>query len=233
MKLTLFQMLEIAAIFVLTAVCLVLDHSKAWWYLGIDTVASLTGVICVVLCAARNRQSYYWGFVNIFCYIVIAWINAYYGEVMLNGLYYLPMQFIGLYNGNKHYNAKANEVEAKKMSYKQVVLFLVTSAVCVVAYKFLLDWIKGTSTLLDSMSTVLSLFACFLMTQRYREQWILWIVIDVITVGMWIIVKDGLMIAMWSVYLVNAVYGLIMWSKATKKPEPEYCRDWQHIPYVE
>ena len=217
MKLTPFQMLEIAAIFVLTAVCLVLDHSKAWWYIGIDTIASLTGVICVVLCAARNRQSYYWGFVNIFCYIVIAWINAYYGEVMLNGLYYLPMQFVGLRNWNKHYDTKANEVESKKMSVKQLAIFLVTSAICVILYKFLLDWIKGTLTLLDSMSTVLSIFACLLMTQRYREQWILWIVIDMITVGMWVIVKDGLMIAMWSIYLINAVYGLIVWSKSTKK----------------
>ena len=231
--LTPFQWLEVVAIFVLTVVCICIDHSQSWWYISIDTIATLTGVICVVLCAAGNKQSYYWGFVNIFTYIVIAWINGYYGEVMLNGLYYLPMQFIGLYNWSKHYNTKANQVESKKMSYKQVALFLATSAVCVVAYKFLLDWIKGTSTLLDSMSTVLSLFACFLMTQRYREQWLLWIIIDVITVGMWIIVKDGLMIAMWSIYLINALYGWIVWSKAIKPRKVEYCRDWLDIPYVE
>ena len=82
-KLTPFQAFEIATIFVLTGICLLFDHSQAWWYIGIDTVASLTGVICVVLCAAGNRQSYYWGFINIFCYIVIAWINRYYGEVRL------------------------------------------------------------------------------------------------------------------------------------------------------
>ena len=215
-KLTPFQSFEIATICVLTGICLLFDHSQAWWYIGIDTVASLTGVICVVLCAAGNRQSYYWGFVNIFCYIVIAWINRYYGEVMLNGLYYLPMQFFGLRSWKAHYNDDANQVRAEKMNGKQLILFIVASTISVLVYKLFLDWLKGGSTLLDSTSTVLSLFACFLMVKRYREQWILWILIDVVTVGMWVIAKDGLMTAMWSVYLINAAYGFIMWTKAAK-----------------
>ena len=66
------------------------------------------------------------------------------------------------------------------------------------------------------MSTVFSLVANALMVLRYREQWVLWIIVDVVTVIMWIIAGDFLMTIMWAIYLINAVYGLIMWTKMSR-----------------
>ena len=39
---------------------------------------------------------------------------------------------------------------------------------------------------------------------------------DAGTVVMWIIAGDFLMTVMWAIYLVNAVYGLIMWTKMSR-----------------
>ena len=66
-------------------------------------------------------------------------------------------------------------------------------------------------TMLDGASTVLSIFASVLMVLRYSEQWFFWIVVDVITVALWCFAGDPIMIAMCSAYLVNAVYGYLMW----------------------
>lgn len=55
------------------------------------------------------------------------------------------------------------------------------------------------------------------MMLRYREQWLLWIIIDIITVIMWVLVGDLVMVTMWSVYLINAFYGYHNWTKMAKE----------------
>jgi nicotinamide mononucleotide transporter len=84
-------------------------------------------------------------------------------------------------------------------------------------YKILLDNLGGNGTLLDSASTIISVFANLLMMLRYREQWLLWIIIDAITVVMWLIAGDLIMVTMWSVYLINAFYGYYNWTKLSKE----------------
>jgi nicotinamide mononucleotide transporter len=57
-----------------------------------------------------------------------------------------------------------------------------------------------------------------LTVRRAREQWIIWIVEDIIEVGMWVyvLVTTGTnvsMVLMWTAYLTNAVYGWYNWKK--------------------
>lgn len=74
----------------------------------------------------------------------------------------------------------------------------------------------GKATWLDSASTTFSLIANVLMVLRYCEQWILWIIVDVITVAMWAIAGDWIMTTMWAVYLLNACYGFAVWTNMNK-----------------
>ena len=73
------------------------------------------------------------------------------------------------------------------------------------------------------MSTVFSIVANVLMVLRYREQWALWIIVDVVTVIMWMIAGDLLMTVMWAIYLINAVYGWVMWTKMSRGTGGEAC----------
>ena len=57
------------------------------------------------------------------------------------------------------------------------------------------------------MSTVFSIVANALMVLRCREQWALWIIVDVV---MWVIAGDFLMTAMRAIYPINAEYGWVM-----------------------
>lgn len=208
-----FQWAEVTAIIAFTLYFALTNTTNPWWYILIDALAAVCGVFCVVLCAGGKKSQYYWGFVNITAYIVIALINKYYGEVMLNALYYLPTQFIGLHMWGRHYKAKEDHVEGKRMGGSLIAVWSVCSVAGIFLYKLILDQMGGNATLLDSMSTIFSIVANALMVLRYREQWVLWIVVDAVTVVMWILAGDLLMTIMWAIYLINAVYGLIMWTK--------------------
>lgn len=186
-------------------------------YLIIDGIAAISGIFCVVLCAKGRKSQYIWGVLNVIGYVIIAFINRYYGEVMLNALYYLPSQFIGYYLWNKNSNQETGYVKGKKLTLVQSLLLVSLITGGVLGYKLVLDYLGGNGTLLDSASTVTSVVANALMMMRYREQWLLWIIIDVITVVMWLLVGDFIMVTMWAVYTVNAFYGYYNWTKIAKE----------------
>lgn len=211
-----FQWFEVLVVVGFTIYFALSDQDNSIWYLLVDSLASICGIFCVVLCAAGKKSQYYWGFVNIVAYIVISMASKYYGQVMLNAFYYLPSQFIGLYVWNRHMNKEKGEVKSKRMSMKQIAIFLIGTIISTVLYHILLVRLGGNEAWLDSITFIISLIANALMILRYKEQWALWIVVDAITVIMWIIAGDLIMITMWSIYLLNAVYGYYMWSKMNK-----------------
>ena len=216
-KFSLFEWDMLISVIGFTIYFALIDKENTIYYLIIDGIAAICGIFCVVLCAKGKKSQYIWGLVNVIGYIIIAFINKYYGEVMLNALYYLPSQFIGYYLWNKHENKKTENVKGKKLNIKQTIILLIGTGVSIVLYKFLLDYLGGNNTILDSASTMISIIANTLMLLRYREQWLLWIIIDVITVIMWALMKDGIMVTMWAVYLINAFYGYINWTKIAKE----------------
>ena len=61
----------------------------------IGILASITGVICVILCGMGKVSNYLFGTINVILYAIMAWKAKYYGDVMLNLLYYLPTNIIG------------------------------------------------------------------------------------------------------------------------------------------
>jgi nicotinamide mononucleotide transporter len=68
----------------------------------------------------------------------------------------------------------------------------------------------------------MSVIAMVLMVFVFVEQWILWIVVDIVSIIMWIQVmlnggNDIAVLIMWTAFLVNAVYGLYNWVKLEKQ----------------
>jgi nicotinamide mononucleotide transporter len=74
---------------------------------------------------------------------------------------------------------------------------------------------------IDATTVVLSIIATILMMYRYREQWLLYILLNIVNVLMWSIrtlngsAEGPLMIVMWSAFLINAGYGYWNWSRGT------------------
>ena len=182
------------------------------------SIAAIAGVICVVLSAKGHILCYLFGLIEVSLYVLISWKTHFWGEVMLNGLYFLPMQFVGFYNWSKNIGSESL-VKARNLTNAQKLLLLIASIALIILYGFLLEVIDGNIPYLDATTTVLSVVAMLLMVRAFVEQWWLWIVIDVFTVIKWIIALSAqepnaaIMVAMWSIFLINSVYGYFNWRK--------------------
>ena len=67
----------------------------------VGSVASIAGVLCVVLVAKGNIWNYLFGIINVSMYAYISYKASLYGDAGLNAFYYVPMQFIGWWQWRK------------------------------------------------------------------------------------------------------------------------------------
>ena len=216
----------------IVATALMIVLSFIWKDTPIGTLSAVTGVISVVLCAKGRVSNYVFGIVYVTAYAYVAFQNKLYGEVMMNLLYYVPMNVIGFITWTKLAKKKAEsaqtgdvskDVETRHMSSKQRWMTFVIAVVVILAYWQLLKFMGGNLALIDSCSTIVSIIAMYLQVMRYTESWIMWIFTNLISIVLWLtamLTQDSnniTMLLMWSAYLVNSTYGYINWKKLEAK----------------
>ena len=197
---------------------------------AVGSLASVSGVLCVVLVAKGSIWNYLFGLVNVSLYALISYKAALYGDAALNALYYVPMQFIGFWQWRRRGAAmseteagdKGVQVRARRFSWAQRVILAVGCAAAVVAGGFILKHFGDPQPFKDSTTTVLSIVAQALMALAFMEQWALWIITNIVSVVMWSIcvargeAHAGVMVIMWVFYLMNSINGLRVWLKLSK-----------------
>ena len=191
----------------------------------IGSVAAVAGVLCVVLVAKGSIWNYLFGLVNVSLYAYISYEASLYGDAGLNALYYLPMQFIGWWQWRKRGAAVSEaeadgrgvQVKARRFNFRQRILLASGCAAAVVATGFLLQYLGDPQPFKDSTTTVLSIVAQALMALAFMEQWVLWIITNIVSVVMWVVcvargeAHAAVMVIMWSFYLLNSINGLRVW----------------------
>lgn len=197
----------------------------------VGSLASIAGVLCVVLVAKGSIWNYLFGVINVSLYAWISYKASLYGDAGLNAFYYFPMQFIGWWQWRRRGAATSSSdaermsgeknsdtrVKARRMTWIQR-LSLAAGCLClVVAGGFILRYLDDPQPFKDSATTVLSIVAQALMALAFMEQWALWIITNIISVVMWVIcvargeAHAGLMVIMWGFYLLNSINGLRVW----------------------
>lgn len=188
----------------------------------LGSVASITGLLCVVLVAKGNILNYLFGLINVSLYAYISYTVQLYGDAALNALYYVPMQFIGWWQWRKRGSVDSSQVKARRLGSAQRLLLATACAVAVVAVGYVLRYFGDPHPFKDSATTVLSIIAQALMALAFMEQWFLWIITNVISVVMWVMCAfegepyAGFMVIMWVFYLLNSINGLRIWNKLSQ-----------------
>ena len=197
----------------------------------VGSVAGIAGVFCVVLVAKGSIWNYLFGIINVSMYAYISYKASLYGDAGLNALYYVPMQFIGWWQWRKRGAAVSEaeaagqgvQVKARRFDWRQRVLLAAGCTAAVVAVGFALRHFGDPQPFKDSLTTVLSIVAQALMALAFMEQWVLWIITNIVSVIMWsVCVARGeahaaVMVIMWSFYLLNSINGLRVWLKLSKE----------------
>ncbi len=190
-----------------------------------DMSVSLSGILCVGLIAIGRREGYLPGLYNSLSYSILAYGNGLYGEVYLNLFFFVPTGVIGYVMWRRH-TMQDKTVVMRQLGWSQrliVAVICITSTVGLGALLGLNP--RQNMPFIDATTNVLSIVATFLMMWRYKEQWLLYILLNVVTIGMWFLrlraggESGGLMVLMWSLFLMNSLFGYWRWHVGTKAAE--------------
>ena len=174
-------------------------------------ICGLSGVINVVLCSQRKMSFYLFAYIQMFTYIIIIYQNKLWGELGEN-IFYLVTTTVALFLWKKNYNKEENVVEAKKFTNMDWVIcggvFILGTFIL---YWFLLKT-NDPKPFLDAVSTVPAFIAQILLMLRYREQWVMWLIVDIATLILWISIGNIFMVMQYIFWTMNCVYGYYKWS---------------------
>lgn len=207
----------------LAANCVIILGLSLYWKDNVIGIFSaLTGIAYVVCNGKGKLMAYVFGVANAVLYSIVSYKAHFYGEVMLNALYYLPMQFYGFYVWSKNMDGETYEVKKRRLTKKGRLQLLGAVVVITVGYGFLLRAIGGELPFVDSLSTVVSVFAMVMAIRMYMEQWALWFVVNSVSTIMWAVAfykgsEHISTLAMWALYLANSVVMYIKWSREVSK----------------
>ena len=187
-------------------------------------IVLVAGVMGVVLSAKRSILNFLFGLVNVGVYAYIAYKSQYYGGAALHALYYVPMQFVGYFAWRRrHQSDDESRVQSRSMTGRQIAFWCVVSVVAIAALTFVLDrYTEDSQPLKDAAITVIAVVAQYLMTCAFWEQWVLWLMINLLSVALWTVgtVKGephaALMVVKYAFYTVNAVNGIVQWRRQSR-----------------
>lgn len=86
----------------------------------------------------------------------------------------------------------------------------------VALYFVLVEFTDSRVPFFDSMSTALSIVAMWMLSRKLVEQWLVWLVVDMISVGLYLYKEIPVTAGLYALYCVLAIVGYMRWRKMTK-----------------
>jgi len=179
-------------------------------------VSGISGIICNVFVSKGKISNYFFGLIFAYTYFYISLGANFLGEMNTTLYVYIPAQFIGyfLWKANMQKEQNSDAVIAKALTVNGWIGLITFLVIGTLLFVEILNYYGGSSTGLDGLSTIIVVAAQALMVLRYREQWLLWILLNIISIALW--AENTSMYVMYSAYLLNSLYGYYNWSKLQK-----------------
>jgi nicotinamide mononucleotide transporter len=182
-----------------------------------EIVAALFGVVSVFLSVRQNIWSWPTAIVNVGMYIVVFYRSRLYSDTGLQ-VVYVVLNFYGWYQwlyGGKN----RTELPVTRTSGRLWAILAVVGALSTVALgTFVSRNTDAALPYMDALTTSTSLVAQWMMTKKLLENWIIWVSVDVVYIGMYIYKDLRVTALLYAVFLALSVMGYIQWKRTLTAP---------------
>jgi len=191
-----------------------------------ELLAVILAMAYLLLAVRENVWCWLFAFISTAIYTVLFWDVSLLMDSALN-VYYMAMAVFGWYQWT--HGGAANDDQTRKlavciMSNRQHVLVICAVAVLSLASGYLLSEHSNAAwPYVDSFTTWASVITTYLVTQKYLQNWLYWIVIDVVSVPLYIDRGLNLTALLFVAYIVIAVFGYFSWRAHLQQSEQAHA----------
>lgn len=179
---------------------------------GWEVCAVLLAVAYVLLAVKERIECWYAAFVSSAIFLVLFWNVSLLMESALQ-IYYMGMALYGWSQWRRHANSDEDlHIHTWPLSHHLRWLAAIALLVLVSGY-LLANNTTAARPYLDSFTTWASVFTTWLVARKVLENWLYWIVIDAVSIFLYIDRGLYLTAMLFVVYVVIAVFGLLQWQQ--------------------
>ncbi|MEA3479556.1 MAG: nicotinamide riboside transporter PnuC [Bacteroidota bacterium] len=184
----------------------------------IEVIAASLGFIAIYL--QIKQKIWYWpvSIILVSLYIMVYIRARLYADMSLQ-VYYLVISFYGWHHWLFGKRDAQNEKLAITFASRRlgIILFLVSIALFFSIAAVLIHFTDSDLPYWDAFTTALSFVATWMLARKIIENWLVWIIVDAISIGIYISKELYPTTILFTVLTILAVVGYIAWKKDANK----------------
>jgi len=191
-------------------------QSVTEWLLSNKTelLGAILGILYIRFSIRQSILTWPTGLLTSLLYVVVFSKSALYAAMGLQ-VYYVVISVYGWYYWLKGKNANNKSLLPVRSTNKKmwvkigIISILIYSVILFILIKFS----DSEVPYMDSLTTSLSIVATWMLAKKYIENWIIWIFVDFVSIGLYIYMSLWPTVALFIVYTIMAFFGYIEWKK--------------------
>jgi len=183
----------------------------------IEILGLIFGLLYIIFSIKQNIWCWPAGLITSALYIYVFFSSKFYADMGLQ-VYYLIVSIYGWYHWM--YGSKSKKQDDLKVSRTNVKLAIYLSLVFIVLFVLisyiLVNFTDSEVPYWDAFTTAASFVATWMLAQKLIEHWMIWIVVDTVSLALYIYKGLYPTVILFAVYTVLAILGYIEWKKQLK-----------------
>lgn len=178
-----------------------------------EIIAVVLGLLYLVLISFSQRIAWIFGVLSSAIYVYMAFIGAIYLQAGLQFVY-VVLGIFGYINWGK-----SAETKLKIWTLQKHFLVGIPTLLSALTLGYFFSKTNQKLPYLDAFITVFAILATYLTTKSILENWLYWIVLNLLSMYLWYEQDLQLTVVLFTVNTLMAVFGYILWRKKWKSEQ--------------
>ena len=180
----------------------------------IEVLGVVFSILYLFFSIRQNILLWPMGIISALLYMVVFYQSKFYADMGLNGYYF----FISIYGWilcRQTDKDPAKELSVTRIHLRMAGLLLVITVLSFFGIGVILD--KFTDSPIpywDAFTTAVSFTATWMLARKILEHWILWIIVDLVSMGLYLYRGLYPTLVLFAIYSTMAVIGYFEWRKS-------------------
>ena len=187
------------------------------WNLAFEILGTITGLLYLYYEYKAHRLLWVMSIIMPAVSLIVYYNTGLYAYMVFN-IYYIIAGVYGYiawtYKNSQRRTSELPITHAPRRTY--IYSTAISICLCAILYYVLQYHTDSDVPIWDAITTALSVTALWMLARKYIEQWMVWIIVDVISVALYIYKGIYFYAGLYLLYIVVAVFGYINWHKLMK-----------------
>lgn len=182
----------------------------------LEWAATFSGIICVYLQTRENIWAWPFGILSVSILAYIFFGQNLYSDFILHIIFFI-LNVYGWWHWSQRDNHGQQPISVRLLNQSEWILGLLAVLIGTFTWGYIMD--QNTDAhyaYIDAFTTSGSLVAQYFLAKKLLENWLFWIVVDVVAIALYLVKGLYVVAFLFFIYLILCVIGYFKWKDALK-----------------